>query len=166
MVVVRHGGGHGEIIQIFVVVAQILRYMVLIPIQPVQTAQHTLDGAVIVLRHHRVSAAVSCAVLRPRVHQRLPDGVIQVPVINASEQVGIGLPGKIFPAPMAGADGVAGLCRGWCGCRGGGLARRCCAGIGGGGVDVDRPIPVDIKADRLPHVPELHIVTAADGVSL
>ena len=69
---------------------------------------------------------------------------------------------------MVGADGVAGLCRGrwrWGrDCRGGGVLT---VRLVGGDLDaVGGGVVGDVEVDRLPHVPEFHIVVAADGVCL
>ena len=173
LVLLRRFGGYGEVVQIGVVVGQVLRYMVRIPCDPFRAAQQVIDCAVVPIAHHGVGVAVAGGVLRPLIHQRLADGVVELTGIGPGEHGGIGLLAEVLPAPVVGADGVAGgggcpSLRGWR------LRERFSflglgrglAGVGRIAVDLHRAVPVDVKAHRLPDVPQLDVVGAIDGVRL
>ena len=82
----------------------------LIPHNALHPGQQVLDGAVLAVAHHRVGGGGVAGA----VHQRLPDGVVERPVIGGGEHVRVGALGEVLPAPLGGADGV-GFRLGFCG---------------------------------------------------
>ena len=109
LVVFRHLGGHGEVVQVPPVVGEVPRHMVFIPQHPFHPPDQVLHRAVVIaLGHHGVGGILAGAV-----HHGLPDGVVQLPAVRAGEHLRAGLRAEVLPAPVVRADGVGFRLRGF-----------------------------------------------------
>ena len=104
LVVFRHLGGHGEVVQVPPVVRKALGHMVFIPQNALHAPDQLFHRTVVRLAHLRVGGG---GVAGP-VQHRLADGVVQLPAVHAGEHLRAGLLGEVLPAPVIRADGVGG----------------------------------------------------------
>ena len=85
--------------------------MVFIPQGAVHAAQQVFHRTVCPVIHHGVGVSVAAFTLPALVYQRLPNGVVERPVIDFGEHGGIGRLAVVLPAPVADADGVGAILR-------------------------------------------------------
>ena len=102
LVIFRHLGGYGEVIQVLPVVGEALGHMVFIPQHTLHAPNQLFHRAVVLLGHHGVGGGGSAG----PVQHRLADGVVQLPAVHAGEHLRAGLLREVLPAPVVRADGV------------------------------------------------------------
>ena len=104
LVVLRHPGGHGEVVQVLPVIGEVLRYMVFIPQDALHAPDQLFHRAVVLLAH----LCVGGGGIAGAVQHRLADGIVQFLAVHAGEHLRAGLLGEVLPAPVVRADGVGG----------------------------------------------------------
>ncbi len=109
LVVLRHFGGHGEVVQVLPVVGEVPRHMMLIPQHPFHPPDQVLHRAVVLLGHHSVGGGGFAGA----VHDSLADRIVERTVIDSGEHAGVGLLAEVLPAPVVHADGVGFRLRGF-----------------------------------------------------